>query len=546
VDKRTLFAMFLVIIIFMVLNTYVFKSQPAQPEQDQTAVTDSGETAADSIPPVEMAQPVATAAADTLFKPASETATLKLSNDNFNVQFSTLGASITSVELNKYTWVNSDTLINLVPAKGRLAGLMLLGRHDETDLTSLNWQHDPPDSGRVVFWLGDKATPLVKKTYSLDNEYGIQMDVEVQSPNQINGIGYDFSDGIADSEKISDKSKNTDYKLLLFAENNLEKISLSKLRKDEIKGSLSSFKWIAARTKYFTIAVCETGNQLTQNFTAAPADETGNPSFVIDSWDSNPSFNWSQSFIIYAGPADYDILKSYEISRLEHIPERGPSWLRWLANAIAWLLKLLHSFIPNYGVVIIIFSVLLKIILYPLTHKSMDANLKMQRIQPQVQQIQAQYKNDPKTMQAELSKLYKETGASPLSGCLPLLLQMPIFFALYSVLRYTIDMRHAQFVGWLKDLSEPDPYLILPILMAVFMILQSLMTRPKKEALEKMDEKQQAMQQSTKLMTWVMPIVLFFIFKGLPSGLVLYYTVFNILTVAHQYYLQKHHKTQGT
>ncbi|MGC9361398.1 MAG: membrane protein insertase YidC, partial [Candidatus Syntrophosphaera sp.] len=294
------------------------------------------------------------------------------------------------------------------------------------------------------------------------------------------------------------------------------------------------------------IAVCEMGNQLTQNYAASSADGTGNPAFVIDSWDRNPSYNWSQSFLIFAGPADYDILKSYDISRLELIPERGPSWLRWLANAIAWLLKFLHSFIPNYGIVIIIFSILLKIILYPLTHKIMDANLKMQRIQPQVQEIQAKYKNDPKTMQAELSKLYKETGASPLSGCLPLLLQMPIIFALYSVLRYTIDMRNAKFVGWLKDLSEPDPYLILPILMAVFMILQSLMTRPKKAALEKMDEKQQAMQQSTKLMTWVMPVVLFFIFKGLPSGLVLYYTVFNILTVAHQYYLQKHHKTQGT
>jgi len=239
-------------------------------------------------------------------------------------------------------------------------------------------------------------------------------------------------------------------------------------------------------------------------------------------------------------------MKSYPESKLELIPERGPGWLRWLSNAIAWLLKLLHSFIPNYGVVIIIFSLILKIVLHPLTKKSMDANLKMQRIQPQVQEIQTKYKSNPQQMQQELSKLYKEAGASPMSGCLPLLLQMPIFIALYNALRSTLDMRNAKFVGWLQDLSEPDPYLVLPIIMAIFMIIQSLMTRPSKEALAKMDEKQQAMQQSTKMMTWLMPIMMFFIFRGLPSGLVLYYTVFNILSVAHQYYTQKRLKQKET
>ena len=192
---------------------------------------------------------------------------------------------------------------------------------------------------------------------------------------------------------------------------------------------------------------------------------------------------------------------------------------------------------------IIIFSVVLKIILHPLTQKSMDSNLKMQRIQPQIQELQKKYKNDPKTLQIELSKLYKEACTNPMSGCLPLLFQMPIFFALYTVLRYTIDMRNASFLGWL-NLSEPDPYWILPIIMAGFMIVQSLMTRPSQSAVDEMDENQKAMQHSSKMMTWLMPVLMFFIFKGLPSGLVLYYTVFNILSVAQQYYLKKRLKTK--
>ncbi|HRY83704.1 MAG TPA: YidC/Oxa1 family membrane protein insertase, partial [Candidatus Cloacimonadota bacterium] len=148
----------------------------------------------------------------------------------------------------------------------------------------------------------------------------------------------------------------------------------------------------------------------------------------------------------------------------------------------------------------------------------------------------------PKLMQSELSKLYKENGASPFSGCLPLLIQMPIFFSLYNVLRYSMDMRNASFVGWLSDLSEPDPYMILPVLMAVFMVLQSMMMRPPKQDPAQMDEKQKAALQSQKMMTYMMPVMMFFIFRGMPSGLVLYWTVFNILSVIQQYYLQKHFK----
>jgi YidC/Oxa1 family membrane protein insertase len=141
-----------------------------------------------------------------------------------------------------------------------------------------------------------------------------------------------------------------------------------------------------------------------------------------------------------------------------------------------------------------------------------------------------------------MSKLYKEAGASPMSGCLPLLLQMPIFFALYNVLRYSLDMRNAGFVFWLKDLSEPDPYMILPILMGVFMIIQSKMMQPKQANVDEMDEKQKAAQSTQKMMTWMMPIMMFFIFKGMPAGLVLYWTVFNIYSVIQQYYLLKKHR----
>jgi YidC/Oxa1 family membrane protein insertase len=539
-DKRTFISLAIVVLLFFILNTYVLKPKPAPAPKEPAAQADTTQAAAKATSPDSILLAAAPVKADSLFASSGSSQVLTLSNELMTVTFNSAGACISSVELKKFLWADKVTPVDLVPEASGMAGISLLGQTavQNTDLRNLNWQSALTDSGTVVFWLGNSTAPTVKKTFSLDDKYGIMMDVDVASRVPVYGIEYDFSAGIADTEKIKPANKSTDYKILLFSENTPQKLTLAKIKKDKPQGSLSAFKWAAMRTKYFTIAINETGTQLTSNYFAQEAKNTGNPSIILDSRDRSPSQNWKQSFLIYAGPAEYDIMKTYTGTKLELIPERGPGWLRWLSNAIAWLLKFLHSFIPNYGIVIIIFSILLKIILNPLTHKSMDASMKMQRIQPQVQEIQNKYKNDPKTMQLELSKLYKEAGASPMSGCLPLLLQMPIFIALYNVLRYTMDMRNASFLGWL-NLSEPDTYLILPILMAGFMVLQSLMTKPSQAQIDQMDEKQKAMQQSTKMMTWLMPIMMFFIFKGLPSGLVLYYTVFNILSVAQQYYLKK-------
>ncbi|MCB5223635.1 MAG: membrane protein insertase YidC [Candidatus Cloacimonadaceae bacterium] len=534
-DKRTFFAMFIVVILFFVWSTY-FAPKP-KPVAQQDAPADTIVSTADSLQqPLVLQENLG----DGSFSGTDSLQTSVLENKNFKVTLTNQGAAISSIELKKFKWADKTTPVDLVPKGEDIAGTLLLNHRATAphDLRQLKWHVDQSDDRVVTFWLGDEGAPLVKKSYRLDEKYGILLDIEVDSPDPVYGIEHDFSAGIADSEKVRANVKNQDYKLILYTENAPQKIKLPDIKKKHSEGALNSFKWAALRTKYFTLAIMETGTPLLRNYSASLAKDTGNPAIVMDSRDGTASQKWKQSFTIYAGPADYELMHSYP-NRLEQIPERGPGWLRWLANGIAWLLQTLHRFIPNYGVVIIIFAFLLKLITHPLTKKSMDANLKMQRIQPKVQEIQTKHKNDPKRMQEELSALYKEAGTSPMSGCLPLLLQMPIFIALYNVLRYTLDMRNAKFVFWLKDLSEPDSLMILPIIMAGFMILQSLMTRPSKEALEKMDEKQQAMQQSTRMMTWVMPIMLFFIFRGLPSGLVLYYTVFNMLSVAHQFYTQK-------
>ncbi len=551
-DKRTFISLFLVILLFWLVTNFLNKPKPApqpaqkaQQEQQIPAAQDTTDLLASTDSPF-----------DSLFTTASESKAITLSNKLVKAEFNSRGAAVTGLTMldPRFVWADSKKAVNLIPEDSGIAQIRLQGSKSLPDLDLMNWNFEQPSPDTLVFWLGNKDNPAARKTFVLDDKYGIRMDVQIQNLDAINGLEYDFSAGIADSEKIKESTKAQDYRMILWAGQKLQNVRLTKL-KSGVDGSFQNFAWAGLRTKYFTIAVCDTVKGSRISGFKASLSKQGNPAIVLTSAAGKDKI-LSQSLLIYAGPADYDIMKDYSADpafRLDLIPERGAGWYRWLSNMIAWLLKFLHSFIPNYGVVIIIFSILLKIILHPLTHKSMDASLKMQRIQPQVQEIQKKYKNDPKTMQAELSKLYKEAGASPFSGCLPLLLQMPIFFALYAVLRYTLDMRNAYFMLWLKDLSEPDPYKILPIIMAGMMIVQSRMTRPSKEAIEQMDEKQKAMQQSTQMMTWLMPGMLFAIFggipgisPGLPSGLVLYYTVFNILGVAQQYYLQKHLKNKET
>jgi YidC/Oxa1 family membrane protein insertase len=472
----------------------------------------------------------------------AETHEVELENDYLKVVFSSKGARIISIELKEYNY-SPGVPVDLIPENGALLATTISQGGKDLELGNRNFAFtENPQGKSISFYLGDQADPQIMREYNLDDKYGIGFTTKIQNLGNVNGMKLDLSDGIADSEK-NPKTKAQDYRIFLYADNEILKVSLGKMRKNPPQGKFGSYGFAAVRSKYFTLALRETEPQLSRAFSSGINAETHNPGFSVDSYQRTARANWEQSFVLFAGPADASLLKAYG-PQMENIAERGYNWLRWLANAFAWFLSWLHGFVKNYGVVIVIFAFLIKIVLHPLTNKSMSASLKMQELQPHLHVLQSKYKNDPKTLQVEMSKLYKEAGASPMSGCLPLLLQMPIFFALYNVLRYSLDMRNAGFVFWLKDLSEPDPYMILPIVMGIFMILQSKMMQPKQVNVDEMDEKQKAAQSTQKMMTWMMPIMMFFIFRGMPAGLVLYWTVFNIYSVIQQYYLLKKHRNK--
>jgi len=300
--------------------------------------------------------------------------------------------------------------------------------------------------------------------------------------------------------------------------------------------------WVGVRTKYFTLVLIPEGKK--GDAAIIQGDEIALVPNAKVKWKKYsiqlvmPFLSGRREqnqFKVYIGPLDSDIVKSYGVN-LEKFMDFGAKVIQPFSVAILWSFKKLHSVIPNYGVVLVVFSILIKIIVYPLTHKSYESMSKMQALQPKLTVLKEKYKNDPQRLNQETMKMYKQEKVNPLGGCLPMLLQMPLLWGLFIVFRSTIELRGEGFVWWIKDLANPDtiatlPFSIpmygdsvniLPLFMGATMFIQQKLTVT--------DPKQKAM-------VYFMPIFLTLLFNSFPSGLNLYYALFNLLSIIQQKYL---------
>jgi YidC/Oxa1 family membrane protein insertase len=216
-------------------------------------------------------------------------------------------------------------------------------------------------------------------------------------------------------------------------------------------------------------------------------------------------------------PIKYSELAEYD-KKYEDITSGGI--LGPISRIILFVFNLFYAIFKNYGLAIVLFAILIKAIFFPLSRQMIISQHKMQMLQPELKKIQQKYKDNPQRLNQEMMHLYKTYKVNPFSGCLPLLVQMPIFFALYQTLITSIELRQAPFIFWITDLSLKDPYYVLPIGMGIMMLVQSLFTT--------VDPRQ-------RMMVIFMPIILVIIFLNLPSGLQLYWFTYNILTLVEHY-----------
>ncbi len=494
----------------------------------------------------------------------NSTDTFIYETDVFEITFDPVGASIKSLIMKDHA--NAD---------GQHVDLIFKGENDHNaflmywgdDLTKpiLDTYAYVIDGSKIVFthdYTDENGKDFtVQKTFEFkDGEYLFAVSVDLIGDSSFEGLSDgDYAYTIAYEPQVGPsftQMKNNNYDYRRFYVNKYKENG--KTKKTSYTGDFETtekVKWISLTSKYFTVIAAPESN-VSYKYTGKQSKD-GDIDQTNSIYLSRPATDASSSDTVYfyCGPQLKKYLGSYYSGtdnawgirdlNLDDAMESG-SWLGWLETILKWMLNILYKIIPNYGVGIILLTIILKLILWPLSKKSTQSTAKMAALNPQIEELKVKYKDNPQKLNQETADLYKKEGINPMGGCLPLLIQFPILIAFYGLLNKHFELRGAMFIpGWISDLSVPEtiatlsfniPLLgseihLLPILYTVSMIFSMKMANGQ--------SKNTAQGGTMAFMTYGMPILFFFILYSAPSGLLLYWTVSNLLSIGQQIYVNK-------
>ncbi len=374
---------------------------------------------------------------------------------------------------------------------------------------------DKPTETLVLTYQGPAGIRIEKSLTFYNNDYKIDVGIKTAG---INGYTLSLGTDFGFSDKVSSDGSGR-YGLVALTDGKF----ISE-KTGGIKGELQYtgvIDWFGQEDKYFTAALVY-GDRgiITSKRTPAPA-EIGDLLTTELTVKEKPE---ARALTLYAGPKSFTMLQSHGHG-LEQMVDYG--WFGVIAKPMFWLMRQFYTLTGNYGIAIILLTIVVRILLFYPSLKSATAMEEMKKIQPLVTALKEKYKKDPQKMNQETMKLYKEHKVNPLGGCLPMLLQLPFFVALYNVLSVSIELRQTPFISfWIKDLSVYDPFYILPVLMGASMVLTMKMTSTTADP------------QQAKIMMF-MNIAFIFLFAWLPAGLLLYITLSNVLSIVQQLYVRK-------
>lgn len=526
-EKRTMIALLLTIVLLFFFQMYFAPKQPVQeapqakPEQQEKIKTD--QTVKDKttagVPQAKTEAPKSEEAKSTQ-RFLAETPLLK-------VTFSDLGGGIESVKLTQYKEAvkgeqGKELIEDIKPysytpkvfktANGSTINDRTIFKPDKTSVHV----KDKPET--IIFSGTLTDGKRIRKIYTFyPDKYTIDMKVEVEAT--------DTDKALVDFAVISGTNPNSYVFKGPFTYNGKKFEQIDKIDKD------------IQVDKTYTYAGLDDGFFA---FIWVPADDSRFPLAVHKADNNVPVLRMSMdkgmaTGRLFFGPKQTEVLKSLEVNA-QKIIDFG--WFDIIAKPLIWALNMMNKVTHNYGIDIIILTILIKIIFYPLTVKSSTSMKKMQKLQPMIVKLKEKYKDDKAKLNQEMMAIYKREGVNPMGGCLPMVIQIPVFFALYKALSGAIELRHAHFLWWMNDLSAPEdlftftvagyalPIRILPLIMGVTQVIQQKMTPTTADP----------MQEKIMLL---MPIVFTFLFWGFPSGLVLYWLVNNVISIAQQYYINK-------
>ncbi|RKR07297.1 protein translocase subunit yidC [Kushneria sinocarnis] len=362
----------------------------------------------------------------------------------------------------------------------------------------------------------DRNSYAVKVSYLLDNGS--------QSPVSARFIGQLARDGSPDPTSGAGVGMHS-YLGAAFStpEDHYRKVDFDDIRNGNFANQDARGGWVAMIQHYFTTAWVPGGDQQNLYYTDTDSRDRNVAAFAGPTRDIAPGNSGELSATLYMGPKVQERLEAVA-PNLNLTVDFG--WLWFLASPLFWLLKHIHALIGNWGWSIILLTCLVKAALFPLSAKAYKSMARMRKLGPEMKRIKEQHGDDRQKMSQEMMKFYQQEKINPLGGCLPMVIQMPVFIALYWMLMESVELRHAPFILWIHDLSAQDPYFILPIIMGLSMFAQQLLNPTPPDPTQ------------AKIMK-MLPIIFTFFFLWFPAGLVLYWITNNCLSIAQQYFVTR-------
>lgn len=571
-DRQTTLAFILIGIVLMVW-LYITAPDPSQ-VQRQPSITDTVKVEQPEKPAVTKEEPIEqikkplSIISDTVNKSAK---TIVIETNLARYELSTRGANFNKVFLKKFkNWYSSNSkgeklsdfvqLINY--SKGNSFNLVFVTQDGEAITTpDMNFDYDGKnyfklkenDSVKIDFKIKLRDNRSIVRSYTFfSDSYEIKTDVELNNfQNYISNNLFDITweNGIRFVEHNSvDEANYSDASVFSGGEQVI--VDASSVGEKVSKNFSGRIDWIAARNKYFSSVIIPSDpDKVESGYIEGIRNNVGFDG-VVERYDLRLSIPFNnqnldkKSFSLFIGPVDYQVLEDLGRNLVSLVNFGSFFGLTFIIRPIAEyvllpLFQFLHSFIPNYGIVIIIFSLIIKIVVYPLTKSSYQSMKKMQALQPKIAELKEKFKDDPQKLNKETMKLYSTYGINPAGGCLPILLQMPIFIALWGMFQSAIDLRLQPFIWWIKDLSTPDVIYDLGFKIPLFGVQQISGLALLMGITTFIQQKMTIKDPNQKALVYIMPVMLTILFMSFPSGLNLYYFLFNLFSIIQQWYINR-------
>ncbi|MFM2343622.1 MAG: preprotein translocase, cooperates with SecYEG and SecDFyajC translocon, rane component [Pseudomonadota bacterium] len=455
-----------------------------------------------------------------------------LTTDLYKLEIDPAGAGIKSLSLLKYLDKDNKTpieLFGLAHKYSARSGLVNGPNHSHAFLPVVaSASTDMASNDKLSFAFTSKVNDIeLVKTYTLHKgSYVIDVDFTISNRSSNGLIPELYAELVRSGDTLQESMFYSTFTgpAVYTSADKFHKITFSDLDKQKASYPTSADNgWVGMVQHYFATSWIMKEQKNREFYAQNISPNLYRVGFKSNLANLAPNASVSQNIKLFAGPQQERMLEN-TATGLELVKDYG--WVTMFAKPLFWLLEKIYQSVQNWGWSIIILTVLLKLVFFPLTASSQRSMGKMKDLQPKIMALKEQYANEPQKMQQEMLAIYRKEKVNPMGGCLPMMVQIPVFIALYFVLLSSIEMRGAAWLGWIHDLSKPDPLYILPVFMAVSMFLQM-----------KLNPKPADPMQAKMMM--IVPMVFSVMFFFFPAGLVLYYVVNNLITILQQYYINQ-------